>query len=153
MQAKTILGRAELRAAIDNLEPPIKYTKADTVHILCMKTIESMHVREVAASSKRESFQEAGEKQALGGVDVDFRHDLKRRKTDEGDDSDQVDPSCILSTEPSQAVPLLSRLSTLQTPGKQQEDDVPFLNLGLCARRSLLPFSASLFPPLIFPTL
>ena len=115
---------------MDNLEPSIKYTKVDTVQILCMKIIESMRVREVAASSKRESFPKAGEKQAFGGVDVDFCHDLKRRKTDEGDDSDQIDPSCALSTEPSQAVPPLSRLSTLQTPVKQQEDDVLVLQSG-----------------------
>jgi len=93
---------------MDNLEPPIKYTKVDTVHILRTKIIDSMRVREVAASSKRESFQEGGEKHALGGVDVDFRHDLKRRRTDEGDDSDQVNPSHALATVLSQALLPLS---------------------------------------------
>ena len=122
MQAKTILGRAELRAAMDNLEPPIKYKKADTLNVLRTKIVESMRVRGVAGSSRRESFQQSGEKQAIDGVDSDLR-DPKRRKTNGGDDSDAVDQSYTLSPVLSQVAPPLPRVSTLQTPVKQQEHE------------------------------
>jgi hypothetical protein len=85
--------------------------------------------KEVAASSKRESSQEAGEKQGLGD-DSDFHQDPKRRRTDGGDDSDQVDPSRTLSPVPAQAAPLSSG-SAFQTPVRQENDvSTPVLHFG-----------------------
>jgi len=81
-----------------------------------------MRVRELAASSRQESFQQSGEKQALGGVDSDMR-DPKRRNTDGGDNSDAVDRSYTLSPVLAQVAPPLPRVSTLQTPVKQQDND------------------------------
>jgi hypothetical protein len=42
IQKKSVLGRAELRTAMNNLEPPIKYKQADTLDVLSNKIIESM---------------------------------------------------------------------------------------------------------------
>ena len=91
-------------------------------------------MRGVAGSSRRESFQQSGEKQAIDGVDSDLR-DPKRRKTNGGDDSDAVDQSYTLSPVLSQVAPPLPRVSTLQTPVKQHEHEAsaPLLRYGQAA--------------------
>jgi len=134
MQENAILRSVELRAAMDKLEPPIKYSRVDTLSVLRTKIVDSMRVRELAASSRQESFQQSGEKQALGGVDSDMR-DPKRRNTDGGDNSDAVDRSYTLSPVLAQVAPPLPRVSTLQTPVKQQEHDAsaPVLHYGQAA--------------------
>ena len=57
-QDKKVLGRADLRAAMDKLVPPIKYKQADTIEVLCQKIVEGMHTRKVTVSSEGETSKE-----------------------------------------------------------------------------------------------
>ena len=57
-QDKNVLGRVDLRAAMDKLVPPIKYKQADTIEVLCQKIVEGMHTRKVTVSSEGETSKE-----------------------------------------------------------------------------------------------